>query len=558
MPAVFGKLATALTVAATVTNAGDPKQTDAGFELQIKSMEKEFARQCFPTKVATKGVYFVSGPSKFEATIDGKKVGDWKFQAVMDGFAHIYKFDYNPTDQPGKMCFSTKWMNTGYWRNFLADPTKQPRGVLFEDTMPNRPRCFYDMCDYKAPNDNNWVNMRVIGDDAVWFSDTPTGLTMNMDNMNVTGQKAWADDRKSFPTGQIGPEWVPDWHMVMGGSAHPIERPLSSDKPGSKEMVELASTSKVLSLKGLGLGGPHYVHVYTFDPSVKGLQKRKHIGSIKEDNLQYFHSFGVTPNYFVFINDIQQVGIGPGHKATMINAYQPAWNGIKVMDSQGNVQHFDDMDPIYHVHIANTYENSTGIVMDLSDYGKGGVPFPRPHVMDIAGALNKTVRDTAKPRGQMVRIHLNFQTKKSTRELLTNNNRDYDFLKINDQWNGRPYCIYYVLEWFHDDSSYASMAVMKHNTCTGVKSYWAEANVYPHEPYFVPNADNDGTDPAKEDDGVLYFGANDGNIGAAIQVAVDGKSFKEIERIQLPTHIPYSAHGEFVPAKAKAADEIIV
>ena len=27
----------------------------------------------------------------------------------------------------------------------------------------------------------------------------------------------------------------------------------------------------------------------------------------------------------------------------------------------------------------------------------------------------------------------------------------------------RPYCIYYAVEWWHDDKNYASMAILKHN-----------------------------------------------------------------------------------------------
>jgi hypothetical protein len=34
------------------------------------------------------------------------------------------------------------------------------------------------------------------------------------------------------------------------------------------------------------------------------------------------------------------------------------------------------------------------------------------------------------------------------------------------------YCFYYANEWFHDTVSYASMAVVKQNVCTGERTYW--------------------------------------------------------------------------------------
>ena len=51
-------------------------------------------------------------------------------------------------------------------------------GVFFENTIPERKRCMLDMCDYLASNDNNWVNMIMIGGEAVWLSDTPTMVLM--------------------------------------------------------------------------------------------------------------------------------------------------------------------------------------------------------------------------------------------------------------------------------------------------------------------------------------------------------------------------------------------
>jgi len=164
-------------------------------------------------------------------------------------------------------------------------------------------------------------------------------------------------------------------------------------------------------------------------------------------------------------------------------------------------------------------------------------------VMDIAQNLNKTLRDASYPRGQMIRIHLNFQTHKTTVTKLTDNQRDYDFIKVNPAYNGKPYCIYYAVEWYHDDKTYASMAIMKHDICKNKITYWAEANVYVNEPFFIASSPS-----GDEDDGTIVFTANDGQKGKAIFVTLNAKTFEEIERIELPNHLPFTAHGQFVPA----------
>merc|ERR1712166_1082704 len=124
--------------------------------------------------------------------------------------------------------------------------------------------------------------------------------------------------------------------------------------------------------------------------------------------------------------------------------------------------------------------------MDLVTYND--IPFERMPVMDIAQNLNKTLRDSSYPRGQMRRMHMDLTTQKTTVTKLTDNNKDYDFIKVNPAVNGHAYCIYYAVEWYHDDVSYASMAVMKHDICKGTKLFWSELDIYMNEPFFIANS----------------------------------------------------------------------
>ena len=422
--ALFSKLILGAAASAAIAQ----QQADPGFNLRVTSATPT-SRTCFDTKVQVKGTYFLGGPGKFEG--DG-----WKFQAIFDGLGMINRFELKPEDQSTKMCFTSKWLNSGYYNSFAKDPSNPPRGVLFEDTIPSRKTCLLNMCDYKAANDNNWVNMVVVGDELIWVSDTTTMVVMDPLSMSVTGHKTWADDVQSM-AGIPAPSWTLNLHAPSGGSAHPLLI------PGTQTFVE------VLTEMPLGLGN-YYVDVYTFDAGVKNGTRTK-LASIETNKLQYMHSFGVTPKYVVLPFDICDGGLGPGHAPFIKGKFHDHWQGVHVIDNKGTVQVFDDVPPFFHVHIANTFENATGVTMDFPSSDQ--IPFNRMAVMDIEAAKNKTGRDLSQPRAQMRRMHFNLETKKTTVEKLTDNNRDYDFVKINPKYNGLPYCIYYCVEWYHDATS---------------------------------------------------------------------------------------------------------
>ena len=92
------------------------------------------------------------------------------------------------------------------------------------------------------------------------------------------------------------------------------------------------------------------------------------------------------------------------------------------------------------------------------------------------------------------------------------------------------------------------MAILKHNICRGTRTYWARKDFYPSEPFFVPSGKAD----AAEDDGVVMFVALDGNRRASDYVLLDARTFEEKAVVHLHVHIPFLAHGQFIP-KAKGS-----
>jgi len=85
------------------------------------------------------------------------------------------------------------------------------------------------------------------------------------------------------------------------------------------------------------------------------------------------------------------------------------------------------------------------------------------------------------------------------------------------------------------------MAIVKHDICKGVKTFWQQPNVYPGEPEMIPGPSG------AEEDGVVIFVALDGEKETSKLVILDAETFTELEVTELPARIPFTAHGQFVP-----------
>jgi len=239
------------------------------------------------------------------------------------------------------------------------------------------------------------------------------------------------------------------------------------------------------------------------------------------------------------------------------------WMGLKVVDKNNRVHHFDlpEDDHFFHVHTVNAYENSSGVIVDVGAFPQS--PFGKDGALDIKMFKDKQTRDGDTNRNHVKRIYFPFDADgsfgpSSQSKPLTALSEDFhlalgsrsDFYKINPKYTGLPYCILYATQWWHDGENYANMAVAKKNICTGEETYWSRPNVYVGEPDIIPG-------PGGEEDGVVTFVALDGAKEKSILVTLDVKTMKEIAVVELPDRIPFTAHGQFFPT-VQMATEVVV
>jgi carotenoid cleavage dioxygenase-like enzyme len=493
---------------------------DTGFELFVTTAPDPTSRTCqdapgLPDYL--QGIYVVSGPAKFETD-------NYKFQAVFDGFGKLNRFEVGG----GQVCYTSAWLNTTFARE--SEKRGQAAGMLFEETVPARSCPLLDpMCQMKVAADNDWVNLIQIGDDTCLLTDAPQMLKIDLETLDTQETKVWADDVTPSMGGAV-PSWLKTGHVGTAGSAHPTRR------PGTNTYVD------VLSEMGPVPGvQSSFLDVYTFDATKVGPQNRELVARVPCKKTPYLHAFGVTPNYII---------LPLNHAMNTPNMFHPLllgtlvehWDGIRVIDKENKVHSFDT-EKFFHAHTVNSFENATGVTMDVGAFPT--TPFQKSAQMDIAMFLNKSDRDSNSVRNVVKRLHFHFSGPLAGE--VTSEDFDQvpgstlDFFRIHPDFVGLPYCIFYATQWWADGENYASMAIVKHNVCTGEKTVWQRPNMYPGEPEMVPGPSG------AEEDGVVIFVALDGERRASKLVILDAKTFTELEVMELPTHIPFTAHGQFVP-----------
>lgn len=409
--------------------------------------------------------------------------------------------------------------------------------MIFEETIPPRSCPTGDpMCNMNVPGDNDWVNLIQVGGDTVLLTDATQMLKIDLETLETHDFKVWADD--ILPSTAMGgglgpvPSWIKKGHIGTAGSAHPTRR------PGTDTFVD------ILSEMGPIPGQGSFIDVYTFDASTVGPQNRTLVARVKASKTPYLHSFGVTPNYIILpLNHAMKTPdmLHPQLLGTIVEN----WEGVHIVDNQNKVHSFDT-EPFYHFHTVNSFENATGVTLDVG--ASPTSPIVKGPLLDIAMFLNKTLRDANTVKNVVRRLHFHFSgplTGQVTNEIFDQTAGSMsDFFRIHPGYAGLPYCIHYATQWWSDGENFANMAIIKHNSCTGAKMLWQRPNTYVGEPEMVPGPSG------AEEDGVVFFLALDGEKRKSKLVILDAETFTELEVMELSTHIPFTAHGQFVPPLA--------
>ncbi|XP_013185217.1 carotenoid isomerooxygenase [Amyelois transitella] len=272
----------------------------------------------------------------------------------------------------------------------------------------------------------------------------------------------------------------------------------------------------------------------------------------------YMHTFGITDNFFVMVEQPLSVALVSMVKNQLANeplASSLHWypdhetHIILLSRKDGNEWKRFRTVPLFFLHIINCYEKDGELVVDLCAY-KDAKALDAMYIQAI-----ETMQSNADYaewfRGRPKRIVVPLDAPSRSRvepKLLADLGCETPRIHY-DLYNGRPYRYFYAIS--SDVDAANPGLVIKVDTLTGITKTWCEPDSYPSEPIFVPSPN-----AKDEDEGVLISAVvSSREVRSVDLIVLDARTMLEIARAQFitPSEVPKCLHGWFLPERQSAA-----
>ncbi|KAG8231383.1 hypothetical protein J437_LFUL008931 [Ladona fulva] len=337
----------------------------------------------------------------------------------------------------------------------------------------------------------------------------------------------------------------------------------------SRMMSSLADLSKLI---GLNIASSHTVkdergfsyslgsslisgvkhHITKIPPSLVGnaadaWKNAKIIATVpssSKTSYSYYHSFGMSRNYFVLIEQPMIVNV------MKLLAMQVKGKSLReCMEWQPNEMLVVDVNAYESPEIIDKmYLQDLRMSEFTCSHPGGGRRFilPLPKDGDSMAVLqsgsNLVTLEEASAKAFKTGDYITV-----TCELLSE--PGYELPTINRNRFGKKYRYYYAVGLFDQDPYRNS--IVKVDTCTGEILVWKENEFqYPGEVQFVPHQNNVGgtvSDELDEDGGILLSCVTDiRKEEPDFLIILDAKDLSEIARAEVMVHVPAAIHGIFI------------
>ncbi|KAI1883310.1 hypothetical protein AGOR_G00243880 [Albula goreensis] len=494
-----------------------------------------------------KGSLLRLGPGLFE-------VGDEPFYHLFDGQALMHKFDF----KNGQVTYYRKFVRTDAYVRAMTEKRvviTEFGTFAFPDPCKNIFSRFFSYFKGVEVTDNCLVNVYPVGEDFYACTETNYITKVNPETLE-TLKKVDLCNYISINGVTAHP------HIEADGTVYNIGNCFGKGATLAYNIVSIPPTQKDKS-----------------DP----IDKSKilvQIPSSERFKPSYVHSFGITPNYFVFVETPVKINL---------LKFLSAWSirGSNYMDcfeaneSMGTWFHLATRNPHEYVdvkfratamnlfHHINAYEDQGFIVVDLctwkgfefvynylylanlrenwDEVKKAAMMAPQPEVRRYVIPMDVHREEQGKNL-----ISLPYTTATAVMRsdgsvwlepevLFSGPRQAFEFPQINySRCSGKNYTYAYGLGLNH----FIPDRICKLNVRTKETWVWQEPDSYPSEPLFVQTPD--GVD---EDDGILLTIVV--NPGAALRPAyvliLNAKDLSEIARAEVEVIIPVTFHGMYKP-----------
>uniref|UniRef100_A0A2K5X5P5 Carotenoid-cleaving dioxygenase, mitochondrial n=1 Tax=Macaca fascicularis TaxID=9541 RepID=A0A2K5X5P5_MACFA len=366
-----------------------------------------------------------------------------------------------------------------------------------------------------------------------------------------------------------------DWSKfiaVNGATAHPHYDPDGTAYNMGNSFGPFGFSYKVIRVP------PEKVDL---EETIHGAQVICSIAPTEKGKPSYYHSFGMTRNYIIFIEQPLKMNLWKiatskirGKAFSDGISWEPQCNTrFHVVDKHtGQLlpgRYYSK--PFVAFHHINAFEDQGCVIIDLccqdngrilevyqlqnlrkageeldQVYNSAGRSFPRRFVLPLNVSLNAPEGDNLSPLsytsasavkqadGTIWCSHENLHQEDLEKE------GGIEFPQIYyGQFSGKKYRFFYGCGFRH----LVGDSLIKVDVVNKTLKVWREDGFYPSEPVFVPVP---GTN--EEDGGVILSvvitpNQNESNF----LLVLDAKNFEELGRAEVPVQMPYGFHGTFIP-----------
>ncbi|KAK7083821.1 Beta,beta-carotene 9',10'-oxygenase [Halocaridina rubra] len=477
--------------------------------------------------------------------------GDSQYNHLFDGSAYLHQF--NIAD--GEVTYQSRFLQSDtYKKNFLHNrivvsefgtlASPDPCKTLFQRFMS-----FFDPAG-KNPTDNCSVNVTYIGDELYALSELPHMRRIDPETLNCVGERTKLNDYIAISQATAHPHVDPDGTLYNMGNKY-------DDKGGPTYNI-------------IKLPPPEIVNGVT----ISSLEQAEIVASIPAQwrmYPSYYHSFGMTDNYFIFVEMPFVLNLGRFmYNHFMRKPYFTSLNWFPDEKTKFRVIRRDTGELVntsyaakafLTFHHTNAYEKDGHLIVDLCGIDDGATVyqlmlknFEDPDFETAPSTMGTHRRfvlpldvDNAPEDTNLVKLpgtksnaykQHNGCIEVSYEEL---SDIYFDLPRINYRLNGKEYTYVYGVEI--DPKGIEFCNLVKMDVTTGETKIWHENGKLVSEPVFVA-----GPNSKEEDYGVVLSSLIDKhNPKYVALVVMDPKTWKELGRVEFEANgaVTSTFHGMF-------------
>ncbi|XP_071762126.1 carotenoid-cleaving dioxygenase, mitochondrial-like [Centroberyx gerrardi] len=485
-----------------------------------------------------------NGPGKFE-------IGNQKFNHWFDGMALLHQFKITK----GQVTYKSRFLSSDCYqanKEHNRIMVSEFGTVAMPDPCKNFFQRFLSRFELPKPTDNASVSFVTYKGDYYVSTETNFMHKVDPETLETTKKVDWSR-----------------FIAVNGATAHP-----HNDPDGTTYNMGNSYTAK----------GAFYNIIRvpptkkTPEDTLEGATVLCSIPSVDKSKPCYYHSFAMSENYVVFIEqpikmDLLKIVTGKLRRKGISEGvyWDPKLDTIfhLIHKQTGKVSSVKyRAKPLATFHQINAYEEDGFLIMDLcaSDDGQAINNYNIQNLRKSGDALDEVYNTMCRvfPRRFVLPLNMDDETPcgenlntrpDSTATAIKTGNKVFcthedlhgedlhkygglEFPQINyAKYNTHPYRYIYGCGFRH----LVGDTLIKMDLQGKHMKVWEQPGLYPSEPVFVPSPN-----ATEEDDGVILSVVITPNKDkSTFLLVLDAKTFEELGRAEVPVNIPYGFHGTF-------------